>query len=305
MTRRKEQPSIEDLGRPDVKPIEGKTETQKRYINAIKNFKLIFATGSAGTGKTWLATALAAQALLNDRTEGIILTRPAVEAGESLGFLPGEIEEKFEPYLQPFKQVLYERLGKGKAEYMIKAGKIKAIPLAYLRGMTLRNCFVILDEAQNTSPTQMKMFLTRIGENCTVVVNGDTSQQDIRGESGLTDAIERLSYIPSVKIIEFKKEDIVRSGLVQEIVEAYEKPKENKRPLKEYKRFYERKDAPVSPYTPATPPNPYDPPLGGWACETTAKEVIAEEVKTAEDHLTDEKSPFSRFFQNHIKNLSL
>lgn len=305
MTRRKEQPSIEDLGRPDVKPIEGKTETQKRYINAIKNFKLIFATGSAGTGKTWLATALAAQALLNDRTEEIILTRPAVEAGESLGFLPGEIEEKFEPYLQPFKQVLYERLGKGKAEYMIKAGKIKAIPLAYLRGMTFRNCFVILDEAQNTSPTQMKMFLTRIGENCTVVVNGDTSQQDIRGESGLTDAIERLSYIPSVKIIEFKKEDIVRSGLVQEIVEAYEKPKENKRPLKEYKRFYERKDAPVSPYTPATPPNPYDPPLGGWACETTAKEVIAEEVKTAEDRLTDEKSPFSRFFQNHIKNLSL
>lgn len=666
MTRRKEQPSIEDLGRPDVKPIEGKTETQRRYINAIKNFKLIFATGSAGTGKTWLATALAAQALLNDRTEGIILTRPAVEAGESLGFLPGEIEEKFEPYLQPFKQVLYERLGKGKAEYMIKAGKIKAIPLAYLRGHaeplnsmiptpngyvrmgdlkvgdmvfgsngeptkitgiypqgkipvadvtfadgeivrcskthlwatrnqtartrnkpftvktteeiqktlaspkgvkkheipivskpiefeskvvpihpyflglllgdggltgnqirfttkdieivnwirehlkdseneihlandqssidyyinrpqdkktsranplitalkelklfgeksyekfipdeylynssevrlellrglmdtdgsvffhktsekkntrvqyytssvflaqqvswlvkslggivrmrlravspeahcvrnrifhsrfemnvldiilpssinpfrlkrkaemykpsnlfriitnvedvgeeecqcieveakdhlyltgnfvvthnTFKNCFVILDEAQNTSPTQMKMFLTRIGENCTVVVNGDTSQQDIRGESGLTDAIERLSYIPSVKIIEFKKEDIVRSGLVQEIVEAYEKPKEDKRPLKEYKRFYERKDAPVSPYTPATPPNPYDPPLGGWTCETTAKEVIAEEVKTAEDRLTDEKSPFSRFFQNHIKNLSL
>lgn len=305
MTRRKEQPSIEDLGRPDVKPIEGKTETQKRYINAIKNFKLIFATGSAGTGKTWLATAMAAQALLNDRTEGIILTRPAVEAGESLGFLPGEIEEKFEPYLQPFKQVLYERLGKGKAEYMIKAGKIKAIPLAYLRGLTFKNCFVILDEAQNTSPTQMKMFLTRIGENCTVIVNGDTSQQDIRGESGLVDAIERLSYIPSVKVIEFKKEDIVRSGLVQEIVEAYEKPKEDKRPLKEYKRFYERKDAPVSPCVPTTPPNPYDPPLGGWTCETTTKEVIAEEVKTAEDRLTDGQSPFSRFFQNHIKNLSL
>jgi phosphate starvation-inducible PhoH-like protein len=305
MTRRKEQPSIEDLGRPDVKPIEGKTETQKRYINAIKNFKLIFATGSAGTGKTWLATALAAQALLNDRTEGIILTRPAVEAGESLGFLPGEIEEKFEPYLQPFKQVLYERLGKGKAEYMIKAGKIKAIPLAYLRGMTFRNCFVILDEAQNTSPTQMKMFLTRIGENCTVVVNGDTSQQDIRGESGLTDAIERLSYIPSVKIIEFKKEDIVRSGLVQEIVEAYEQPKKDDRPLKEYKRFYERKEYPATPYIPNISPNPYDPPLGGWTCEAIAKETIKKEVKTAEDRLNDSESPFSRFFQNHIKNLSL
>lgn len=668
MTRRKEQPSIEDLGRPDVKPIEGKTETQKRYINAIKNFKLIFATGSAGTGKTWLATALAAQALLNDRTEGIILTRPAVEAGESLGFLPGEIEEKFEPYLQPFKQVLYERLGKGKAEYMIKAGKIKAIPLAYLRGHaepvnsmiptpkgyvkmgdlkvgdfvfgsngkptkivniypqgtisvadvifkdgeivrcskthlwatrnqtartrdkpftvktteeiqktlssekgvkkheipivsspvdfpeqkvplnpyllglllgdgcltggqisfctadeelvsriasilegsentikkanndrpydyyisrfkedragrssknplitvlkeldvwgrksyekfipeiylknsakvrldilrglmdtdgsvyyhsykkkkntrvefyttsvflaqnvrwlvqslggiasirtkkvcqgeqtinersfhshhdmfvlnlifpqdlnpfslkrkadmyspsplyrlitdvidvgeekcqcieveaqdhlyltgnfvvthnTFKNCFVILDEAQNTSPTQMKMFLTRIGENCTVVVNGDTSQQDIRGESGLTDAIERLSYIPSVKIIEFKKEDIVRSGLVQEIVEAYEQPKKDDRPLKEYKRFYERKEYPATPYIPNISPNPYDPPLGGWTCKITDKEVIAKEVKTAEDRLNDSENPFSRFFQNHIKNLSL
>ncbi|WP_251569557.1 PhoH family protein [Parasutterella muris] len=239
MTRRKNtSESVEDLGSPNSTPIEGKTETQKRYISAIKSFKLIFATGSAGTGKTWLATAMAAQALMNGRTDKVILTRPAVEAGESLGFLPGEINDKFEPYLQPFKQVLYDRLGKGRAECMMKNGKIQAIPLAYLRGITFQNCYVILDEAQNTTPTEMKMFLTRIGENCTVIVNGDTTQKDIRGESGLIDAIERIGFLPSVKVINFTKADIVRSGLVQEIVEAYERPKEDKRPSKEYKRFY-------------------------------------------------------------------
>lgn len=220
--RKHKEEGFEDLGAPNSNPIEGKTETQKKYINAIKNFKLIFATGSAGTGKTYLATALGAQALLNGRTDQIILTRPAVEAGESLGFLPGEIEEKFEPYLQPFRQVLYSRLGKGRAECMIKTGKIQAIPMAFLRGVTFNNCFVILDEAQNTTPTQMKMFLTRIGENCTVVVNGDITQSDIRGKSGLEDAIDRISFIPSVKVINFTKKDIIRSGLVQEIVEAYE-----------------------------------------------------------------------------------
>lgn len=228
---------MKDAPKPIFEPIEGKTENQKRYINAIKNFTLVFATGDAGTGKTWLATALAAQALDNRRVEKIVLTRPAVEAGESLGFLPGEVEEKFEPYLQPFKQVLYERLGKGRAECMIHNGKIQAIPLAYLRGTTFNNCFVILDEAQNTSPTQMKMFLTRIGKNCTVVVNGDISQADIKGKTGLEDAVERVGFLPAVKVIHFTKEDIVRSGLVQEIVEAYSKPEINNKPVKEYPRL--------------------------------------------------------------------
>lgn len=205
----------------DDTPLEGKTETQKRYINAIKNFQLTFATGPAGTGKTFIAAALAAQALQAGSIEQIILTRPAVEAGESLGFLPGELEEKFDPYLQPFLDVLNRRLGKSYVECLVKNEKILAVPLAYMRGRTFRDAFVILDEAQNTTPVQMKMFLTRIGENCRVVVNGDVDQQDTPGESGLTDAIRRCSWIPSVKTVEFTRADIVRSGLVQDIVASY------------------------------------------------------------------------------------
>lgn len=206
----------------DRSPIEAKTENQKRYINAIKSFVLTFATGPAGTGKTWLCGALAAQALESKRVDKIIITRPAVEAGESLGFLPGEKEEKFEPYVVPFKDVFCERLGLGFFEYCLKSERIEAAPLAYMRGRTFKNCFVILDEAQNVTPLQMKMFLTRIGENCIVVVNGDLRQKDIPGPSGLEDAVARLSHIPSVKLVNFTSADVVRSGLVQEIIEAYE-----------------------------------------------------------------------------------
>lgn len=275
---------MKDSPKPITEPIVGKTENQKRYINAIKNFKLIFATGDAGTGKTWLATALAAQALDNQRTRQVILTRPAVEAGESLGFLPGEIEEKFEPYLQPFKQVLYERLGKGRAECMIKNGKIQAIPLAYLRGMTFNNCIVILDEAQNTTPTQMKMFLTRIGENCTVIVNGDISQTDIRGRTGLEDAIERVEFLPSVKVIKFTKDDIVRSGLVQEIVEAYSKelPLKQTKPPKEYRQA---------------------PPAGQYFHEVIDRYEVPID-KSSEEDKTEYKVPQSSFFERWKKNLS-
>lgn len=152
----------------------------------------------------------------------IIITRPAVEAGESLGFLPGEIEDKFDPYLQPFRDVLNERLGKSFVEYMLKIGRIEAAPLAYMRGRTFKRAFVILDEAQNTTPNQMKLFLTRIGHDCKVVVNGDIRQKDIHGQSGLDDAVKRISHIPSVKCVRFTRQDVVRSGLVQEIVEAYE-----------------------------------------------------------------------------------
>lgn len=208
--------------RASPRPIEALNEAQKRYINAIKNFLLTFATGPAGTGKTWICSALAAQALESKQIEKIIITRPAIEAGENLGFLPGELEEKFDPYLQPFRDVLNERLGKTFVEYLIKNGIIEAAPLAYMRGRTFKDAWVILDEAQNTTPAQMKMFLTRIGSNCKVIVNGDTAQKDIRGESGLDDAVARLTWIPTVKHIHFTHEDVVRSGIVQDIIQSYE-----------------------------------------------------------------------------------
>lgn len=208
----------------DRSAIEPMNESQKRYIAAIKSFTLTFATGPAGTGKTWICGALAAQALDSGEIDKIIITRPAVEAGESLGFLPGELEDKFDPFLQPFRDVLNERLGKSFVDYLIKTGRIEAAPLAYMRGRTFKNSYVILDEAQNTSPMQMKMFLTRIGYNCKVIVNGDMSQKDIRGDSGLDDAVARLAWIPTVKHVKFTKDDVVRSGLVGEIVKAYDEP---------------------------------------------------------------------------------
>lgn len=212
------------FNRRSTDPIVAKNEAQRKYINAINNFTLTFATGSAGTGKTYICAALAADALESKAIDKLIITRPAVEAGESLGFLPGDIDQKFDPYLMPFREVLNERLGKSYVEYLIKCGKIEAAPLAYMRGRTFKNAFVILDEAQNTTNTQMKMFLTRIGYDCKVVVNGDYSQKDINGNSGLEDAVRRLSFIPSVKHIHFTNDDIVRSGLVREILGAYESP---------------------------------------------------------------------------------
>ena len=204
-------------------PLEARTEAQGHYIMSINTSKLTFGAGPAGTGKTYVCGAMAAEALTDKVTEKIILTRPAVEAGENLGFLPGDLSEKFEPYLQPFRDVLYERMGKGCMEYMVKSGRIEAAPLAYMRGRTFKDCWVILDEAQNVTPTQMKMFLTRIGDNCKVIVNGDPRQQDIAGMSGFVDAIDRLSYLNKVSVVEFCNEDIVRSGLVQQIVKAYER----------------------------------------------------------------------------------
>jgi phosphate starvation-inducible protein PhoH and related proteins len=206
----------------DKSPLFGKTKNQEAYLNAIYSAQLVFATGPAGVGKTYLATAAAAAELQSHNIDKIIITRPAVEAGENLGFLPGELEEKFDPYLQPFKDVLYRRLGRSFTDYLIQSGKIEATPLAYIRGRTFRNAVVILDEAQNTTPAQMKMFLTRIGEDCTTIVNGDPRQTDIKGPSGLMDAVNRLKKLAAVRVIEFDRSDIVRSGLVQDIVEAYE-----------------------------------------------------------------------------------
>lgn len=207
-------------------PLKGQTENQKRYIKAIKDFILVFATGPAGTGKTYISGAMAADALRAGEVDRIIITRPAVEAGEELGALPGELEEKYAPWVMPFIEVLEERLGKSHVENLKKNGKIEAVPLAYMRGCTFKKAFVILDEAQNTTATQMKMFLTRIGEDAKVVVNGDPAQTDLPGHvtSGLVDAIKRVAFIPSVKHIRFDSRDVVRSGLVREIIEAYDKP---------------------------------------------------------------------------------
>lgn len=204
-------------------PIEPLNPKQGKYLSAIRNGKLIFGLGPAGTGKTYIAGSAAAEMLESKQVEKIIITRPAVDAGESLGFLPGELEEKYEPYIAAFRDVLNERLGKTYVEYLLKIGRIEAQPFAYMRGRTFKNAVVILDEAQNATPEQMKLFLTRIGENCTVIVDGDESQADIK-HSGLMDAVKRLSYIPEVKVIQFGTADIVRSGLVQEIVEAYDRP---------------------------------------------------------------------------------
>jgi phosphate starvation-inducible PhoH-like protein len=205
-----------------VQKLSALNEAQAHYIMSIESNNLTFGIGPAGTGKTYVCGAIAAEALATGNVGQIIITRPAVEAGESLGFLPGELEEKYEPYIEPFRDVLNERLGKSRVDYAVKRGQIKAVPFAYMRGKTFKDAFVILDEAQNTTPTQMKLFLTRIGTNCTVIVNGDIRQKDIRGESGLEDAIKKLTHLKGINLVEFDRADIVRSGLVQQIVEAYE-----------------------------------------------------------------------------------
>ena len=204
-------------------PLEARTAAQKRYINAIRHNCLTFGIGPAGTGKSYCAGALAAQALESGEVERIVLTRPAVEAGEQLGFLPGDLQQKFEPWIDAFRDILNIRLGAGTVDYCLRHGRIVAMPLAYLRGRTFDSrTFVILDEAQNTTPAQMKMFLTRIGEDSRVVVNGDLRQSDIRGENGLADAVDRLRGLPGVYVHRFEREDIVRSALVRQIMDRYE-----------------------------------------------------------------------------------
>jgi len=208
-----------------AQPFRAKSNSQQQYINAINTHMLTFGIGPAGTGKSYCAGALAAEALESGRIERIILTRPAVESGENLGFLPGDLEQKFSVYIDAFRDILNERLGAGTVDYCLRHGRIVAAPLAFMRGKTFNSkTFVILDEAQNTSPAQMKMFLTRIGEDCKVVINGDIKQSDIRGVNGLADAVMRLGSLPSVYIHEFEREDIVRSGLVRDIIDCYEPP---------------------------------------------------------------------------------
>ncbi len=207
------------------KVITPKTMTQRRYMEAIDRHDLAFGIGPAGTGKTYLAVAMAVAALLSKRVSRIILTRPAVEAGERLGFLPGTLQEKVDPYLRPLYDALYEMIEADKIEKLFERNTIEVAPLAFMRGRTLNDSFIIMDEAQNTSPEQMKMILTRQGFNSKMVVTGDTTQIDLPSgqRSGLIEVIDVLRGVEGISFVQFDDRDVVRHNLVQKIVRAYER----------------------------------------------------------------------------------
>jgi len=207
------------------KPIKPKTVGQQKYVNAIKNNTIVFGVGPAGTGKTFLAVAMAVTALKQHQVTKIILTRPAVEAGEKLGFLPGDLQQKIDPYLRPLYDALGEMLGQDSFQRFLERGTIEIAPLAYMRGRTLDDAYIILDEAQNTTPEQMKMFLTRLGNNSKAIVTGDMTQIDLPfiKKSGLIEATEILGGIEGIEIFKFTHKDVVRHPLVQKIILAYEK----------------------------------------------------------------------------------
>src|SRR6185437_79869 len=202
-----------------------KTVNQRRYVDAIEHHDLTIGIGPAGTGKTYLAVAMAVSAFLNKRVSRIVLTRPAVEAGERLGFLPGTLQEKIDPYLRPLFDALFDMMDAEKVEKLIERNSIEIAPLAFMRGRTLNDCFVILDEAQNTTAEQMKMVLTRQGFNSKMVVTGDRTQVDLPSgrRSGLMDAVEILRDVEGIAFVNFDERDVVRHSLVQRIVRAYEK----------------------------------------------------------------------------------
>ncbi|MEQ9423605.1 MAG: PhoH family protein [Cyclobacteriaceae bacterium] len=204
-----------------------KTANQKKLVEAVSKDDLVFAIGPAGTGKTYISVALAVKALKNKAVRKIIITRPAVEAGENLGFLPGDLKEKIDPYLRPIYDALSEMIPGEKLKYYQENSVIEIAPLAYMRGRTLNNAFVLLDEAQNTSPMQMKMFLTRMGPNSKVIINGDKSQIDLpaKQKSGLLDAVEVLKNVSGVSFINLDTRDVVRHRLVKDIVKAYDNKK--------------------------------------------------------------------------------
>ena len=213
------------------KPVKPKTVGQKKYVELIKNKTIVFGVGPAGTGKTYLAVAMAVKALRAHEVGRIILTRPAVEAGERLGFLPGDLQSKIDPYLRPLYDALYEMLGAEGCARMLEKMTIEVAPLAYMRGRTLDDSFIILDEAQNTTPEQMKMFLTRLGNGSKMVVTGDLTQTDLPagGQSGLAQAIRVLGDVDDIAVHEFDEHDVVRHRLVQKIVVAYDKYDRKKR----------------------------------------------------------------------------
>jgi len=209
------------------KPIYAKTLGQSRFIDALKDYECVIASGPAGTGKTYLSVVYAVSLLKKAEIKKIILTRPVVEAGENLGFLPGDLKEKIDPYLRPLYDALNDVLGIETVDKMIEKGVIEIAPLAYMRGRTFDDSYVILDEAQNTTKTQMLMFLTRMGFHTRLVVTGDVTQIDLRQSSGLTHAKKVLKDISEIKFIELNKMDIVRHPLVQKIIESYEKDEKN------------------------------------------------------------------------------
>lgn len=227
---------LEELGSKDViafthrgRPIRSKTLGQQAYVDAVRNHELTLAVGPAGTGKTYLAMCLAVVALKNKEIERIVLTRPAVEAGEKLGFLPGDMSQKVDPYLRPLYDALYELMGMDSYQKLAERGTVEVAPLAFMRGRTLNDAFIILDEAQNATPEQMKMFLTRLGANARCVVTGDISQTDLPKDkkSGLSEAIEVLRGVSGVAVVELTAKDVVRHELVQRIVRAYERYERN------------------------------------------------------------------------------
>ena len=207
------------------KLISPKSINQKLYIEAMRNHDIVFGIGPAGTGKTYLAMAIAVSSLINKEVSRIILVRPAVEAGEKLGFLPGDLLQKIDPYLRPLFDALYDMMDIEKASSLIERGTIEIVPLAYMRGRTLNDAFVVLDEAQNTTTTQMKMFLTRLGFSSRAVITGDLTQVDLPKEqkSGLVEAESLIKEIEEISFVYFSKKDVVRHPLVKQIIEAYEK----------------------------------------------------------------------------------
>ena len=217
--------SFKQLIRTPRKSVIARSEKQSEYIRYLKESDVVMSLGPAGTGKSFLAVSVGVTMLMEKKIDRVILSRPAVEAGEKLGFLPGDMKEKVDPYLRPLYDALYELFGADKIDKKIETGEIEIAPLAFMRGRTLKNCYAILDEAQNATETQIKMFLTRIGENSKLVVNGDPSQIDLinKSQSGLIKSKNILKNLKEIKIIEFDHNDVVRHPLVSKIIRAYQK----------------------------------------------------------------------------------
>ncbi len=226
------------------RPIKPKTLGQKSYVDEIRKKMIVFGVGPAGTGKTYLAIAMAVTAFKNDEVGKIILTRPAIEAGEKLGFLPGDLQSKIDPYLRPLYDALYQIMGPESFAKNMEKGLIEVAPLAYMRGRTLDNAFIILDEAQNTTPAQMKMFLTRIGFGSKVIVTGDKTQKDLPAgvRSGLDIAMQVLKKVDGISFCQLTNKDVVRHPLVQKIVEAYDEYEKKQKPQKETKEMNRKRE---------------------------------------------------------------
>lgn len=226
------------------RPIKPKTLGQKSYVDEIRKKMIVFGVGPAGTGKTYLAIAMAVTAFKNDEVGKIILTRPAIEAGEKLGFLPGDLQSKIDPYLRPLYDALYQIMGPESFAKNMEKGLIEVAPLAYMRGRTLDNAFIILDEAQNTTPAQMKMFLTRIGFGSKVIVTGDKTQKDLPAGvcSGLDIAMQVLKKVDGISFCQLTNKDVVRHPLVQKIVEAYDEYEKKQKPQKETKEMKRKRE---------------------------------------------------------------